>query len=67
MSASDQARAWRAERRAAVRWLRWKASQDERSGNDHEARLVRGLARCIEKGQHCMEGPPAIPGLRGDR
>jgi len=52
-------RTWEAERAAAVRWLRWKADRDEANGFEHEARLIRGLARCVENGQHCMEGPPA--------
>ena len=53
-------REWTAEREAAVRWLRWKAWQDERSGCEHEAQLIRRMARCIEQGQHIMEGPPAL-------
>lgn len=51
-------RTWQTERRAAMRWIRWQADKDESSGNDHEARIMRSLARSIEKGQHCMEGPP---------
>lgn len=53
------ARTWQAERAEAVRMLRWYAQRYAERGCDHEARVIRGLARCIEQGQHCMEGPPA--------
>lgn len=51
-------RDWEVERRAVVRWLRWRAEADRADGNDHEARLTRDYAQSIEQGRHVMEGPP---------
>jgi hypothetical protein len=52
-------RTWQAERRAAVRWLRWRAEWEKSNGGGHEAAIIRQLARLIESGRHCAEGPPA--------
>ncbi len=62
-----KARSWQVERDAAVRWLRWKAAQEAASFNDHEAGIMRRAAAAISRGQHCMEGPPAISGTNGKR